>query len=253
MSSFYYSQETLLHMPLTTGDLKRIFLSQVFILRLSHWQFRLLRMVDFFPPNSFFPAPCNFSANLSFEPFVDVFHRGFISPLHQMNQIWEHVGGGNRENSPAEVTLCLIIAPALLYIHQSAVSYLGQLCPQVIRRPQGTRYFGTRPLMPPQTWITNSPRNDLYSQGFVQKNECTFLLRKQNSGSSGENTTTYDDILFELFDIFSHFKCQKYVCSALVLVSMWKNALFVLLTMSSPKKTNNRNILSSWLSGSLWR
>lgn len=126
-----------------------------------------------------------------------------------MNQIWEHVGGGNRENSPTEVTLCLIIAPALLYIHQTAVSYLGQLCPQVIRRPQGTRYFGTRPLMPPQTWITNSPRNDLYSQGFVQKNECTVLLYKQNSGSSEENLTTYDDILFQLCDIFSTFSMPK--------------------------------------------
>lgn len=239
-------------MPLTTGDSKRIFLSQVFILTLSHWQFQLPRVVDP-PPTPFFPPPSNFSANLSFEPFVDVFHRGFISPLHQMNQIWEHVGGGNRENSPAEVTLCPIIAPALLYIHQSAVSYLGQLCPQVIRRPQGTRYFGTRPLMPPQTWITNSPRKDLHSQGFVQKNECTVLLYKRNSGGSEENLTTYDDILFQLCDIFSTFPMPpKNVCWTFVLVSVSKNALYVLLTMSSPKKTN-RNILSSWLSGSLSR
>lgn len=42
------------------------------------------------------------------------------------------------QNSPAEVTLCPIIAPALLYMHQSTVRYLGQLYPEVFTRPQDT-------------------------------------------------------------------------------------------------------------------
>lgn len=103
----------------------------------------------------------NFSANLSFEPFMDSPLRGFISSLHQMNQIWEYACEEDWKNSPAEVTLCPIIAPALLYIHQSTVSYLGQLYPKVFRRPQGTRYFGTGPPCSLSLLKTHSLRNGL--------------------------------------------------------------------------------------------
>lgn len=70
---------------------------------------------------------------------MSVSPRDFIS-LHQMNQIWEHNCEKDRENSP-EVTSSPILAQALLYIHQSAVSYSGQLHSQVFRRPHGRRPF----------------------------------------------------------------------------------------------------------------
>ena len=79
-------------------------------------------------------------ANLSFEPFMDSPLRGFIYSSHQMNQIWEYSCEDDWENSPAEVTLCPIIAPALLYTHPSTVNYLGQLYPKVFRRPQDNFY-----------------------------------------------------------------------------------------------------------------
>lgn len=137
----------------TTGALENVPHPRVHkkLLAFSHCRLQLLWLLDFFA--AFFFSS-NFCANLSFEPFVDVSHTGFISSLHQMNQIWEYACEEDGENSPAEVTLCSIIAPALLYIHQSAVSYLGQLCPQVFRRPQGTRYFGARPFLPPLPYVS---------------------------------------------------------------------------------------------------
>lgn len=123
---------------------------------------------------SFFaPPPSDFSANLSFEPFMDSHLRGFISSLRQMNQIWEYAREEGWENSPAEVTLCPIISPALLYIHQSTVSYLGQLHPKVFSRPQGTRYFSTSPFCPfPLPYANSLSQNITFTSERLPRSEC---------------------------------------------------------------------------------
>lgn len=124
---------------------------------------------SFFAP----PPPSDFSANLSFEPFMDSHLRGFISSLRQMNQIWEYAREEGWENSPAEVTLCPIISPALLYIHQSTVSYLGQLHPKVFSRPQGTRYFGTSPFCPfPLPYANSLSQNITFTSERLPRSEC---------------------------------------------------------------------------------
>lgn len=126
-------------------------------------------LVDFFASFS-----SNFGANLSFEPFMDSPLRGLVSSLHQMNQIWEYACEEDWENSPAEVTLCPRIAQALLYIHQSTVSYLGQLYPKVFGRPQGTGYFGTGPFCPLSLMKTHSLRTvPLYHCPEMNSPPCT--------------------------------------------------------------------------------
>ena len=72
-----------------------------------------------------------------------------------MDQIWVHNCEKDRENSP-EVSSSAILAQALLYIHQSAVRYSGQLHPQVLRRPHSRRPFSLHLLCASsfsQTWL----------------------------------------------------------------------------------------------------
>lgn len=57
--------------------------------------------------------------------------------------------------------------------------------------------------MPPQTL------QEMTCTECTSQNECTVLPCKQNSGSSEENLTTYDDILFQLCDLFSTFQMPK--------------------------------------------
>ena len=129
--------------------------------------------LNFFDWVIFSPPPSDFSANLSFELFMDSHLGGFISSLRQMNQIWEYAREEGWENSPAEVTLCPIISPALLYIHQSLVSYLGQLHPKVFSRPQGTRYSGTGPLCPfPLPYANSFPQNITFTSERLPRSEC---------------------------------------------------------------------------------
>lgn len=74
------------------------------------------------------------------ESFSDI--SVFFLSTRQMKQIRPYVWKESAENGLAGVTLSNN-SPALLYIHQSAVSYLGQLYTRVCRGPRGTRRLNT--------------------------------------------------------------------------------------------------------------
>lgn len=91
------------------------------------------------------------------ESFADV--SDFFLSTHQMKQIRPCVWEEKAENGLAGVTLSNN-SPALLYIHQSAVSYLGQLYTGVFWGPRGTRRLDTKHFCPLSLMQAHFLRND---------------------------------------------------------------------------------------------
>lgn len=91
------------------------------------------------------------------ESFADV--SVFFPSTHQMKQIRPCVCKENTENGLAGVTLSNN-SPALLYIHQSAVSYLGRLSTGVFWGPRGTRRLDTKHFCPLSLMQAHFLRND---------------------------------------------------------------------------------------------